>query len=324
MVLILANKSNISIIAVYVIIFCRILKSIHHNHQFPIFTAKRNLTAVTKLLYCAVCLHDVDREQNYRRLPQCHHCFHVSCIDTWLQSRSTCLYVEIRSLFIFFLRSRKSSRGINNHLTSKAVVYVNVIQTFYSIFPTFIIKIINYLQFPIINTLLVEVKSSSASSSSSKHQLAMDAQQIDLLVAKLSGIVVLILTNKSNIFIVVVVVLILRCILKSIYHRHQFPIFTVKRNVTAATKPLYCAVCLHDIDGGQRYRRLPQCHHCFHVNCIDTWLQSQSTCPLCRNQVPLHLLPRKQKKTSYFYLFIYFSMKAIRKRIGTNFNKMML
>ncbi|KAL4585994.1 hypothetical protein LXL04_010623 [Taraxacum kok-saghyz] len=160
-----------------------------------------------------------------------------------------------------------------------------------------------------------------------QYQVAMNDGLIELIISKLSSTVVLILTNKSNIFVTVVAVHILRRILKTIYHRHQFPIFTAKHNkyTNTSTKPLYCAVCLHDVDGGQRYRRLPKCLHCFHVNCIDPWLESRSTCPLCRNEIPIHLLPRKEEKEpGFLYLFFYFSMKAIRRRIESNFNKMML
>ncbi|CAI9279265.1 unnamed protein product [Lactuca saligna] len=83
----------------------------------------------------------------------------------------------------------------------------------------------------------------------------MNDELIELIIAKLSSAVVLILTNKSKILIAVVAVHILRRILKTIYHRHQFPIFTAKHNnsTTTATKTLYCSVCLHDVDGGQRY-----------------------------------------------------------------------
>ncbi|WOL09097.1 RING-H2 finger protein ATL40 [Canna indica] len=43
-----------------------------------------------------------------------------------------------------------------------------------------------------------------------------------------------------------------------------------------------CAVCLSAIADGERARLLPNCKHVFHVGCIDMWLLSHSTCPLCR------------------------------------------
>lgn len=48
---------------------------------------------------------------------------------------------------------------------------------------------------------------------------------------------------------------------------------------------LECAVCLCDVSEGEMARLLPKCNHGFHVDCIDMWLQSHSTCPLCRNPV---------------------------------------
>lgn len=48
----------------------------------------------------------------------------------------------------------------------------------------------------------------------------------------------------------------------------------------------YCAVCLSDICGGHSYRKLAECGHSFHAQCIDAWLSSHSTCPLCRAQLP--------------------------------------
>ncbi|KAL5199679.1 hypothetical protein ABZP36_020882 [Zizania latifolia] len=46
-----------------------------------------------------------------------------------------------------------------------------------------------------------------------------------------------------------------------------------------------CAVCLEAVRGGETVRRLPACAHTFHVACIDMWLGSQATCPVCRCHV---------------------------------------
>ncbi|GJN29551.1 hypothetical protein PR202_gb17784 [Eleusine coracana subsp. coracana] len=43
-----------------------------------------------------------------------------------------------------------------------------------------------------------------------------------------------------------------------------------------------CAVCLCEFAREDALRLLPLCGHAFHVACIDTWLLSNSTCPLCR------------------------------------------
>ncbi|XP_010542349.1 PREDICTED: RING-H2 finger protein ATL60 [Tarenaya hassleriana] len=48
---------------------------------------------------------------------------------------------------------------------------------------------------------------------------------------------------------------------------------------------LECAVCLSDLVDGDNARLLPSCSHGFHVDCIDMWFQSHSTCPVCRNVV---------------------------------------
>ncbi|GER45069.1 RING/U-box superfamily protein [Striga asiatica] len=48
---------------------------------------------------------------------------------------------------------------------------------------------------------------------------------------------------------------------------------------------LECAVCLCEVSEGEKARLLPKCNHGFHLNCIDMWFQSHSTCPLCRNPV---------------------------------------
>ncbi|MCD7454669.1 hypothetical protein HAX54_025563 [Datura stramonium] len=48
---------------------------------------------------------------------------------------------------------------------------------------------------------------------------------------------------------------------------------------------LECSVCLSEVSEGEKARILPKCNHGFHVDCIDMWFRSHSTCPLCRNPV---------------------------------------
>uniref|UniRef100_A0ACD5XTF2 Uncharacterized protein n=1 Tax=Avena sativa TaxID=4498 RepID=A0ACD5XTF2_AVESA len=45
---------------------------------------------------------------------------------------------------------------------------------------------------------------------------------------------------------------------------------------------LECAVCLSEFDDDETLRLLPKCSHVFHPDCIDTWLASHVTCPVCR------------------------------------------
>lgn len=48
---------------------------------------------------------------------------------------------------------------------------------------------------------------------------------------------------------------------------------------------LECAVCLARFEPTEVLRLLPKCKHAFHVECVDTWLDAHSTCPLCRYRV---------------------------------------
>ncbi|CAK9136520.1 unnamed protein product [Ilex paraguariensis] len=80
------------------------------------------------------------------------------------------------------------------------------------------------------------------------------------------------------------------------HHGHHLPALIHHRN---KCQTLYCSICLHDVAGGESYRKLPKCHHCFHVDCIDAWFQSNSTCPLCRSQIP-HLPQQKQGSFSSY------------------------
>ncbi|XP_058203186.1 RING-H2 finger protein ATL2 [Rhododendron vialii] len=56
---------------------------------------------------------------------------------------------------------------------------------------------------------------------------------------------------------------------------------------SAQTHPhvVECAVCLSEFEENEKVRVLPKCNHGFHLDCIDMWFHSHSTCPLCRSPV---------------------------------------
>ncbi|KAL9668614.1 hypothetical protein QQ045_006151 [Rhodiola kirilowii] len=46
-----------------------------------------------------------------------------------------------------------------------------------------------------------------------------------------------------------------------------------------------CAVCLSEFGDEDLVRLLPECDHVFHPLCIDAWLASHATCPVCRKNL---------------------------------------
>lgn len=80
--------------------------------------------------------------------------------------------------------------------------------------------------------------------------------------------------------------------LQQLFHLHDsgldqafidaLPVFMYKEIVGANKEPFDCAVCLCEFSEKDKLRLLPVCSHAFHLNCIDTWLLTNSTCPLCR------------------------------------------
>ncbi|KAF8045395.1 hypothetical protein N665_5015s0001, partial [Sinapis alba] len=69
-----------------------------------------------------------------------------------------------------------------------------------------------------------------------------------------------------------------------------FPTFrysTVKM-LKISKEALECSICLNEFEDDETLRLVPKCCHVFHPDCIDAWLQSHATCPLCRaNLVPV-------------------------------------
>ncbi|XP_042521118.1 NEP1-interacting protein-like 2 isoform X2 [Macadamia integrifolia] len=55
--------------------------------------------------------------------------------------------------------------------------------------------------------------------------------------------------------------------------------------IMAPSDDICCTICLQDLTEGDIARKLPNCRHLFHLQCIDKWLVGQGSCPLCRQEV---------------------------------------
>lgn len=64
-------------------------------------------------------------------------------------------------------------------------------------------------------------------------------------------------------------------------------IYSAVKGLKIGKGSLECAVCLNEFEDDETLRLLPKCSHVFHHDCIDAWLVTQSTCPVCRaNLIP--------------------------------------
>ncbi|KAF5187517.1 Ring-h2 finger protein atl29 [Thalictrum thalictroides] len=63
---------------------------------------------------------------------------------------------------------------------------------------------------------------------------------------------------------------------------------------------LECAVCISEFTDDDSLRSIPVCNHVFHPECIDLWLGSHTTCPVCRRDLgtPWEKSPEKSPEVS--------------------------
>ena len=46
-----------------------------------------------------------------------------------------------------------------------------------------------------------------------------------------------------------------------------------------------CVVCKEEFDHNHSIKEMP-CAHIFHVDCLDPWLKTRNSCPVCRFELP--------------------------------------
>ncbi|KAM7256891.1 hypothetical protein ACFE04_012632 [Oxalis oulophora] len=69
----------------------------------------------------------------------------------------------------------------------------------------------------------------------------------------------------------------------------SFPTFlySIVKGVKIGQDSLECAICLNEFQDDETLRLIPNCNHVFHPDCIDSWLASHVTCPVCRANLAL-------------------------------------
>ena len=65
----------------------------------------------------------------------------------------------------------------------------------------------------------------------------------------------------------------------------SIPLFIYEDDEKDEEEEEECVICLGLWEVGEFGRKLRNCGHGFHVECIDMWLSSHSSCPLCRSPV---------------------------------------
>lgn len=58
-----------------------------------------------------------------------------------------------------------------------------------------------------------------------------------------------------------------------------------------------CSICQELMLKGNTVLKL-LCRHAYHARCVQVWLERHNTCPLCRNEMPLHIGPKKRQSSS--------------------------
>ncbi|WOK98705.1 hypothetical protein Cni_G07417 [Canna indica] len=80
----------------------------------------------------------------------------------------------------------------------------------------------------------------------------------------------------------------------------SLPFFKLGSSLAALSKSSPdCAVCLRSFRVDEDLRLLPACFHAFHSNCVETWIRTSPSCPLCRAPVtlPPPTLPSSDRPT---------------------------
>ncbi|KAI9187177.1 hypothetical protein LWI28_025181 [Acer negundo] len=76
------------------------------------------------------------------------------------------------------------------------------------------------------------------------------------------------ITNDHMIFITITTLLAIAFVGRHFWRRNGLQKLTFRQNPNKNVAA-FCTVCLDEITEGDKFRRLPEYKHCFHLECID-------------------------------------------------------
>ncbi|XP_057513851.1 RING-H2 finger protein ATL66-like [Actinidia eriantha] len=63
-----------------------------------------------------------------------------------------------------------------------------------------------------------------------------------------------------------------------------------------------CSICLGLFEDEEIIKVLPECQHAYHSDCVDKWLSTRSSCPLCRASLQQFQSPAESETTQVLQL----------------------
>jgi hypothetical protein len=84
----------------------------------------------------------------------------------------------------------------------------------------------------------------------------------------------------------------------------------------------FCTICQTSLSQGDRVRAIQKCQHLYHAECLEPWLRTHTTCPVCRTSV----FPEDEEDTNYHntILNLWTLIQAQVQRIQTEYHRRLL
>ncbi|KAM7459367.1 hypothetical protein LguiA_036361 [Lonicera macranthoides] len=250
-------------------------------------------------LECVVCLSKFEDEEVLRLLPKCKHAFHLTCIDKWLESHSSCplcrykFNVSELTNFTFTnsLRYNENPLGLNEGPNFEVFVQREQDRSHRSPRYNLGSSFRKFGKFKKEELLIQEnekeflhkfkhkiivsdiVCKSRWSDVNSSDFMALNSEMINAMLSKRFSP----LSRHTERF--------------NLGFSPEEHIVKINEDMgrkrffesrVGSREGLECSVCLSKFEDSDVLRLLPICMHAFHMKCIDMWLKAHVSCPLCR------------------------------------------